>query len=384
MQFYTMKLLRDVLCLILTAVISLSSVAGRAQEENSGEGRRGRDRGGEFGGGPGDGEFSERRGFGRRGRFGGDSGGPPEGFPGGEGIGGQGPFGGGGFDRRGFGGGGFDRGGFESGGRDRSSRFNAMLDRDGNGQIDQNEIDQMPGFMQALVRSRGIEISPGMSVDDIRDAVRNSSGGGGPWGDRGDGSGRDGNARTGDTKPIVRQPYRQKERPRVTVDLPPRYSELDDDLDGQIAYHEWLAERRQEIEQFELIDVDGDAFLTPQELADHEQSVKERAEAQKPASGRTTAGSRLKIVGPSTVTTAKAGNNDGRDSRSGSMNETDAAAQRAFERMDQNRNDRIESDEWVLSRRTRSLFEDGGVATGEMSRDEFMKNYVRLNPGSGR
>ena len=277
--------------------------------------------------------FSPRRERGERSRrFGGsDEAGESEGRrfgPRGGGWGGGDWGGGGGFE--GF------RGGPQFGGDrgDRSSRFNSMLDRNGDGTIDQDEIDQMPSFMKDMMRSRGIDVQPGMSVDDFRNTMRGRFGGG-------DSSGREGNRNSGQPapKPVVRKPYKQKERPRITLDLPPKYSELDDDLDGQLAFHEWLAERRNELQLFETIDSDGDAYLTPQELAEYEQSL-----TAKPAEENTaTVASRLKIVGPgaaSSGTTGASANGEA-DRDRGDSGASDGTRDRGERRRDdRNREDR--------------------------------------------
>ncbi|MEQ9407642.1 MAG: hypothetical protein RIK87_07930 [Fuerstiella sp.] len=63
------------------------------------------------------------------------------------------------------------------------------------------------------------------------------------------------------------QPFRKQDGKRLTVDLPPKYSEFDTDFDGQIALYEWMVARRADMLLFDRMDLDGDGLLTPRELA---------------------------------------------------------------------------------------------------------------------
>jgi hypothetical protein len=179
-----------------------------------------------------------------------------------------------------------------------------MIDRNGDGEISQDEIEQMPSFMQDMVRSRGIEVRAGMSVDEFRDSVRGGFGGRRPGDERSsDRSGRASDAKV-PPKPVLK-PYVQKPRDRVTLDLPPKYSEYDTDLDGQIAFHEWLEENREQLDDFELIDQDSDGFLTPSELHDHDTPAETTEDASTTAVATSDkrgapakSSERLKIVAP--------------------------------------------------------------------------------------
>ena len=48
--------------------------------------------------------------------------------------------------------------------------------------------------------------------------------------------------------------------------LPPKYSELDIDYDGQIGLYEWITARRESLSQFDEMDMNFDGILTPSEL----------------------------------------------------------------------------------------------------------------------
>lgn len=323
------------------------------------------------------GGFDPSRGFGPPGSFGppGGFGGPPMGFGGPPGSFGGPPMG--------FGGppGGF--GGSSSGGdsEDRSSRFSSMMDRNRNGRLDQEEIDQMPSFVRDMMRSRGVELKAGQSLDDLRNSMRS----GFSRGDNGNPSDPNSQQSGNRGREVQLKPYRQKQPERITVDLPPKYSEIDSDFDGQLAFHEWLASRRNDIEQFDAIDRDQDGFLTPQELLDHEQGS-----AQESGSSVLTAVQKDRLV---IVDSRAAARRDSRGSSSGddrsrrddrsSGSEADATAQRYFGAMDRNQNGRIDMDEWESSRRLRPMFEQAGIRITEMSMDEFSRNYARA-AGGGR
>lgn len=253
-----------------------------------------------------------------------------------------------------------------------------MLDRNGDGVIDQDEIDRMPSFFRDMMQSRGIQLSAGMSLDAMRSNMQRGFGGDSNNG-RGD-SGRTGDRR-GTSGP---QPYRQKQQERITVDLPPKYSELDLDYDGQLAFHEWLESRRDDIDQFDLIDTDGDGFLTPTELLDYDSGALDRAANSLFAGIQA---SKLLIVGAPPSSSRRG--RDSRDSSTGDdrsrgergssgSSEADATAQRYFQAMDRNRNGRIDMDEWERSQRLRPMFEQGGIRISEMSESEFIRNYTRV------
>ena len=50
----------------------------------------------------------------------------------------------------------------------------SMLDTNGNGTIDQEELDRMPSFVRDMMATRGIELKAGMTVDDMRNTMRAS------------------------------------------------------------------------------------------------------------------------------------------------------------------------------------------------------------------
>ena len=139
-----------------------------------------------------------------------------------------------------------------------------MMDTNGNGMIDQEEIDRMPSFVRDMMKSRGIELKPGMSADDMRNSFRAGGGENNGW-PGGPNNGGNGNSNPENVKPPLK-PYKMKEKPPIIQALPPAYSEVDADFDGQLGLDEWMLARRVALEQFDALDTDHDGFLIPEEL----------------------------------------------------------------------------------------------------------------------
>ncbi len=373
------RLLIYSVCTIFLAAVCEFAIAqdrgGRDRGDRGDRGERG-DRGdrgdrgssGGFGGPPG--------GFG-----GGGFGGPPGAVPGGGFGGPPGGFGGGGFGGPpgGFGGGGFGGppggfGGGDSGGRSR-------MDTNGNGKIDQEEIDQMPSFVRDMMKARGVELKAGMSVDDMRNSFRSSFGGGdggqpGQPGQPGSNPNQNGQGNSGAAKTLT--PFKMKPKKPIVLTLPPAYADSDTDFDGQIGMYEWMQTRRNDLERYDAIDSNSDGFLTPEELlaADTANAVVASTERKK-----------LTIVS-ATPTKAKANPAGGPASGNGQSNgsqpnavpdeRTTSRAAERFDSMDTNKDGFVEGAEWENSGRAKGIFEQAGVALSKMSRDQFTQTYAKL------
>ena len=351
------------------------------------------DRRGGFGGGDGGG-------FRSRGSFGGGDGGRPSfggggrpSFGGGVPGGGRGSFGGGGpgGGRGSFGGGfgGGPSGGF-GGGPPGGGR--SMMDRNGNGRIDADEISSMPSQFRDMLRSRGVELRPGMSVDDMRNTMRSAfDRGREEGGDRGPGedfrSRFGGDSQNGDRRTFGNQGpeiFRPRKKEGATVNLPPKYSEVDTDFDGQIGLYEWMISRRSQLDEFDTIDSNRDGLLTPKELQSYDAASGSTGESIATAYKR----ERLVIVGGSS--SRNSGRGDGRSGRDGgdqrTPEEIKERADRTFGYLDRDQDGRISEEEWGRSRRTSGEFQAAGIKLTSMSKDEFAKVYqkVQESRSSGR
>jgi hypothetical protein len=269
-----------------------------------------------------------------------------------------------------------------------------MMDSNGNGKVDQEELDRMPSFVRDMMKARGVELKAGMSLDDMRNSLRNSvspGNNGQPGGQPNDPN------RNGGSGGVVLTPYKMKPKKPLTITLPPAYSEVDTDFDGQIAMHEWMLTRRVDLEKFDSMDIDSDGYLIPEELAIADAAA---AASNQPAVA-STARQRLLIVN-ATPTKAKATPNNGQpvngpqgstpqnaqdNSNRGGWGGGDPAAMasESFRRLDGNGDGFIDTEEWQNSRRTRGMFEQAGIRLEKMSLEQFSQHYVRLmSSGGGR
>ena len=216
----------------------------------------------------------------------------------------------GGGNRGGFSGGPGSMGGGDSG----SGGSRMRLDANEDGVIDKEEIKNMPEQMRSFLESRGIKIKPGASVDEFRNQMREQMGRG-PGGDTS--SQRDGSKAGNRGVSDPNAPFRPRTKERVTVDLPPKYSELDTDFDGQIGLYEWVISKRESLDQFDAIDVNIDGYLTPAELMTFDE-LTANGEAQMTSYKR----ERITIVGSGASAT-------GRDQGRGTSRTNDAGTTRS-------------------------------------------------------
>lgn len=366
MKFSRILLSASVAGLILGSNFSIAGAQDRGDRST-----RGGDRGSRGFGGDSNGGFS---------RGGGDfSGGPPGGFGGGFGGGPPGGFGGGppggfgggppgGFG--GFGGGGFG-GGPPGGGR-------SMMDTNGNGVIDQDEIDRMPSFVRDMMQSRGVVLKAGMTVDEMRSGFsRGPSSSGSP---NNPNSGGNNSGNNGVNATPVLKPYKMKPKPAIIQELPPAYSEVDVDFDGQLGLDEWMLARRTELDQFDEMDTDRDGFLIPEELKAAEVAANGSNAAMAVRAEKLTivsATARSQANSPSNPDSASNDNRSGRWSGGGNSGDVAEQARGYFSRYDQNRDGFIDTDEFQQSRRIRGMFEQAGIAPAKMSLEQFIQNFQK-------
>jgi Ca2+-binding EF-hand superfamily protein len=261
-----------------------------------------------------------------------------------------------------------------------------MMDTNGNGKIDQEELDRMPPFVKDMMKSRGLELKAGMSLDEMRNSFRSGFSGGQPGQPNASGNNQNPN---NPPAPKVLTPYKMKPKKPMTLTLPPAYSEDDTDFDGQIGMYEWMMTRRTDLDQFDVLDTDHDGFLTPDELMAAETI------ASKQAAVASTEGKRLVIVS-ATPTKAQgktnpaantnnpqAGPNTNGGSNPWQSGDPNAMATASFDRLDSNRDGFVDASEWQQSRRAREMFEQAGIRLDKMSREQFTQTYLKLTANSG-
>lgn len=178
------------------------------------------------------------------------------------------------------------------------------------------------------------------------------------------------------------EPFRPREKERVTVDLPPRYAELDIDFDGQIGLYEWITVQREELQQFDSIDANGDGILTPRELSGYEAIGAAEDELVVAMSGQKKM-ARLTIVGANGTNVQ---GEDGKTERKLSDDEKEryaSTASRIFSFADQDRDGKVSAEEISGNPRLGPMFERAGIKPTTMSQEDFTENFVKVMSKSG-
>lgn len=255
-----------------------------------------------------------------------------------------------------------------------------MMDTNGNGKIDQEELDRMPSFVRDMMKSRGVELKAGMNVDDMRNSMRGGFGGGdNNGGPNNPNNGGNNGSNPAIVKPVLK-PYKMKEKPALIEVLPPAYAEVDTDFDGQLGLDEWMLARRVALEQFDEFDTDHDGFLIPEEL--------KAAEAAATDTNAAMAVRTEKLTIVVAVQTAKSGrqsngNNSSQDQNNSGSNrwggggDVAEQARSYFPRLDRNQDGFIDEAEFQESRRTRTMFEQAGIPPQKMSLEQFTQNLQK-------
>lgn len=240
-----------------------------------------------------------------------------------------------------------------------------------------------------MMESRGIQLRAGVSTDEFRESMRRQfeqmrQEGGSPFGrPPAAGGAPDQAANRSQYAPSVS--FRPREKERMTIDLPPKYSELDSDFDGQVGLYEWITARRETLELFDQIDIDSDGLLTPAELKDYDEQTADSGK-EILAFAEKYKRQRLMIVGGSAATAgANGGSKDGGKSKLSKedIQRHQESATRFFPFMDRDKDGKISMEEFENSRRLKPMFESAGIKIEPMSQEQFTKNYIKAMEAAG-
>lgn len=162
--------------------------------------------------------------------------------------------------------------------------------------------------------------------------------------------------------------------PKVTLPpatLPAQYASRDINQDGQVGMYEWS---RMDLSTFRRLDINGDGFLTPVELASPTSGT---------SGGSTTVASTtvpLNSTAPGTNRISVPTQAAASSSQPPADLKT-VAAQGAFEGLDTDKNGQLTEEEWQRSRYARKLFTDAKVEiTFPLAKTKFIESYVKLAP----
>lgn len=264
---------------------------------------------------------------------------------------------------------GFSRGSGGFGGPPRGSfsRPDDRGDRD-----DRDSRDSRGGFDPRSSRGRygsfDSDRGPGSPDDGRRDSGRSSS------------SNRS-SSRSGNQEP--------SKSARTTVDLNQEYVPHDADQDGQVGLYEWRKSNPGKLSEFFTMDLNGDGFLTPREIALSKAGKTQRSAAsfmyalgtgqQTPASPASPAPqSEVKPQAPQPVASSQV-SAPAAESKPPTPS-TDPVVNQAnyfFKLLDRDKDGSVSAEEWKKSRSMRRLFEQENIdLTVTMSQDQFVKHYV--------
>jgi hypothetical protein len=164
------------------------------------------------------------------------------------------------------------------------------LDRNRDGRLDADEIDNSRGPFRDRMREMRIDYSRGISRDDFSRVWERIRSGEGERRDedrrrddddgdrrrdedrrrddeRRSEDGRSDSSRSSSSPSSSSSSRPAPPRPRVTVDLQQTFREGDRDFDGQIGLYEWLQWKgRSQRAEFAVLDANFDGFVTPREI----------------------------------------------------------------------------------------------------------------------
>ncbi|MDZ4688329.1 MAG: hypothetical protein SH850_24920 [Planctomycetaceae bacterium] len=251
---------------------------------------------------------------------------------------------------------------------DRAERTFDSLDRDKDGEIDDDEFRRMDDRMRDRFRDKGLDGNRDISKSRFLDTYRRIEE------DRRkeDEGRRDGDSRSSSSSGSSSDrdrgrssSSRRKEKIRLTLALPAKYLAFDKNKDDQIGMYEW---DKAKFAEFVALDRNGDGFLTPNELDDPAKATAATAvgSAAKPGAPA--------VAGKPAVNAAmspdKPANNDDPDTRQ---------AKYFFSLTDKDKNGEISAEEWTASRGIRPMFEKASVVPAlPLKEAGFVQQYLAV------
>jgi hypothetical protein len=153
--------------------------------------------------------------------------------------------------------------------------------------------------------------------------------------------------------------------------LPAQYASRDTNQDGQIGMYEWS---KTDFSTFRKLDLNGDGFLVPAELASPGTGSGGGSTSVASSSSTASGGYAAKAApaaGSSAVSTPSGPPADIKT----------VAAQSAFDLLDTDKNGQLSEDEWNRSRYARKLFTEAKVELKlPLAKTTFVENYKKLAP----
>jgi Ca2+-binding EF-hand superfamily protein len=318
-------------------------------------------------------------------------------------------------------------GGFGGRGGFNPEDFFNRLDRNGNGQLDPDELQNSP--MRRMFEAGGRDLSKPITKQEFTEmsnqamqrfrGMGRGGGPGGPGGPSGPGGGppaegaapsapppagnpesdggRRGRGRRGDREDrknsdndskggnpstggggsggtTPRKPGSKgsasaasRPRPRLSVDLPEQYASRDTNQDGQLGLYEWP---KTDWATFKRLDLNGDGFVTPQELERSNRSTTTVAATTAAAGG-----------GPATTpdsaaTKSTSGEANSRPDSKPAERPAANPAETAFNLLDRDKDGAISEEEWQRSLTTKSRFERAGITVSfPLPKGDFVRQY---------
>lgn len=335
----------------------------------------------------------------------------------------------------------------QPGGESRTRGFFSFIDKNKNGVIESSEFDQMPGRFKESLQGAGVDTSRSMTQQDFERVMpklmermrsqRSSSGSddrrrsgfsrgpssfGGPPSGSFSRPGSEGGDRGGFDPGSMRSRYgsfqpsqdpsstapsgsssnnrsksgssskTERGKPvRATVDLNKEFVPHDSDQDGQIGLYEWRKNNPTKLGEFFTMDLNGDGFLTPREIALAKAGKTQRSAASfmfalnsGPQNPAASSPATPQLAGKENVPTPETTQNAATPVKMEKVSapSTDPLTNSAnyfFKLVDRNKDSTVSPEEWKKSRSVRRMFEGANIDLSvPMSQEQFLKHYVAI------